>query len=594
MALTLLSFTLGVSANTSHPPRSDRPDDAQRPGGKLVCGYDPNGAANELSVHRLNSLRLRRHDGDDNFSARSENFGSLAEDIGDCAVIEDDGSIIVPPAAFTLKKSSVLFTPDGDGYRISNTEVPFDRDFGARLDHFLGADNKPGDADNGYRDVSLGGSPFPFYGSNYDTIYIGTNGYITFTQGDTSARLSPAALASELPRIAPLWADLEVVDSGDIYYHRLEGRHVVTWDSAAQPSFGGISTFQAVLYDDGRIAFVYRKVKAQASLVGISPGHSSLEPLPVDFAAPTAEKIVGPVVQTFAKQQRLDLPALLRTFYRTHTDTFDMVYVFTEFPYDNGLGVAHSFNIRNDISGIGLRIFDRGQAYGSPARLSSIITMGNEADWPNDPQKLTAGLNTAIAIVTHELGHRWLSYVRFEAGHEVKDDLLGRDNSHWSFLADTRTNDDGNFSSLMEGNSWRESGGGTFTTIESSVNYFTALDQYLMGLCAPGEVGDLSYLVIDSDLQELLRTKSPISGFSTSATRKTTSLAQIVDHEGPRVPSWVDAPKTFHIAFVLLTRQNNAPSTATLQKMSRYREALERYFSLATAGRASLDTALAE
>jgi len=220
--------------------------------------------------------------------------------------------------------------------------------------------------------------------------------------------------------------------------------------------------------------------------------------------------------------------------------------------------------------------------------------MGNEADWPADPQKLTAGLNTAIAIVTHELGHRWLAYIRFEAGHEVKDNLLGRDNSHWSFLADTRTNEDGNFSSLMEGNAWRDSGGGTFTTIESSVNYFTALDQYLMGLCPPNEVGDLSYLVIDADLQELLRTKSPISGFSTSATRKITSLNQIVEHEGPRSPTWVDAPKTFHIAFLLLTRQGTAPSTATLQKMSRYREALERYFSLSTGGRASLDTSLTQ
>jgi hypothetical protein len=598
MATALLAAAIAApgrefdGGHTSATIKSQR--DERSAGRRLTCGYDPLGAADEWSIHRLNAARLSRRDKDTRIDTQALMSGPLPVDIGDTAVIEDDGTIVIPPAQFSLKKSSVLFTPEGDGYRISNAHIPYDRNLGFRLGYFLGADDRLDDSNNGYRDVRLLGAQFPFFGAYYDTIYIGTNGFITFTKGDTSSRISPTVLARELPRIAPLWADLDVNDSGDIYYNRLEGRHIITWDGAGQPSYSGVSTFQAVLYDDGRIAFVYRKVKAQASLVGLSPGHFEGDSQPLDLSRPPDEAITGPFFQAFAKQQRLDLPALLRAFYRTHSDSYDTVYVWTDFAYDNGLGVAHSFNVRNDIRGIGLKLVDRGSDYGSPARLSSIITMGNEADWPSDPQAHTAGLNSAIAIVSHEQGHRWLAYIRFDAEHDIKDDLLGREKAHWSFLADTRTNADGSFSSLMEGNAWRDTGGGTFTTIQSAVNYFTPLDQYLMGLRSADEVGEISYLVTGGETKELLREKSPVSGFSMTAVRKTTSVAQIVEREGPRIPDTANARKRFRVAFVLLTQRGSAKSSATLEKISRYRDSLVRYFFVATGGRGSLDPSLEE
>jgi len=557
------------------------------------CGYDPQGAADELSNHTLNVLGRRHRDKGGTIAPQKVGAaGPSFEDVGDITVVEDDGSVVIPPNKFTLKNSSILFTPDGEGYRISPADLEFDGDFGSRLVNFLGADGKPiDDADNGYHDIGIPNAQFPFFGAYYDTLYVGTNGYITLTQGDTTARISPSALASELPRIAPLWADLDVTNSGGIYYNRLNDRHVITWSRAAQPLYSGISTFQAVLYDDGRIAFVYGKVKAQAALVGISPGHYEADPRPVDFSNPPGSTLAGPLFATFAKQKRLDLPALLRTFYLAHSDSFDTVYVWTDFAFDNGLGIAREFNVRNNTSGIGLRFFDRGAAYGSPARLSSIIAVGNQDDWPQDPQAHVAGLNSAISIVCHEQGHRWLVYVHFVADGQVKDDLLGRDNSHWSFLADTRTTADGSFSSLMEGNAWRDSGGGTFTTIESAVNYFTPLDQYLMGLRRPEDVGEIPYLAADAQLKDLLHEKSPFSGFSMTAASKKTSIAQIVACEGPRIPDATTAPKHFRIAFILLSEQGSTPNPV-LDKISGYRDSLVKYFSAATGGRGSLDASL--
>ncbi|HEX8089472.1 MAG TPA: hypothetical protein VF762_11495 [Blastocatellia bacterium] len=565
------------------------------PAKPFICGYNSSGAEDEWHNHRLNEFRSngRRAGLQINGAGAGRKAEFHAQAVGDIAVIEDDGTIIAPPSKFDLKNRSLLFTPDGDGYSVTHEKVDFNTDFGFRLGYFFGADGKLlGNADNGYRDITLLGAQFTFFGASYDQIFIGTNGYITFGGGDTNARLSASALATALPRIAPLWADLDASQEGDIYYNRLAGRHVITWDAVPQALYSGKSTFQAVLYDDGRIAFVYKNVKARSSLIGLSPGGSAQDAQPVDLSAPPAERITGAFFESFSKQKRLDLPALTRAFYGTYPDMFDTIYVWTDFSYDNGLGVAHSFNVRNDIAGIGLKIFDRGADYGSPSRMSSIITMGNQNDWPSDPQEHVVGLNSAISIVCHEQGHRWLAYVRFDAEHDIKDDLLGRDNSHWSFLVDTRTNAEGTFSSLMEGNSWRDNGNGTFATVESAVNYFSPLDEYLMGLRPAEEVGNIPYLVTDAQLKFILREKSPVSGFSMSATRKNATVAQIVEREGVRVPAAADAPKEFRIAFILLTEQGSQPSGSTLGKMSKYSDALVRYFSVATGRLGSLNNSL--
>lgn len=561
----------------------------------LYCGYDARGAEDELSNHKLQALRRgeppAEHDDERSISSYQKR-GPSADDTNDIAVLQDDGTLVIPPSKFNLKNRSILFTPDGApdgfGYRISTPEIDFNSDFGSRL-NFFGPDGEK-DSDNGYVGVSFDGNQFPFYGVAYDKFFVGTNGYITFTRGDASARISPSALATELPRIAPLWADLEVSDSGNIYYNRIRDGYLFTWNKAGQPTYDGASTFQAVLYDDGRIAFIYKKVKVQAALMGISPGNSAAAAQPVDFSNPPTGRLTGPLFETFAKEKRLDLPAILRAFYRTHSDSFDTVYVWTNFAFDNGLFIAHTFNIRNNIQGIGLPLFDHGPAYGS-AHLGSLIAMGNAGDWPK-PDAYMVGLNSAISIVCHEQGHLWLAYIHFDADNQVRDDLLGRQNSHWSFLADTRTSADGGYSSLMEGNSWRDSGGGIFTTFESAVNYFTPLDQYLMGLRAANEIGDIPYLVTDPQLKEFLHEKSPATGFSMSATRKTISVDQIVDREGPRIPDVTISPKVFRIAFVALAEQGSTISSSELTKISAYRDGIVRYFSTATGGRGSLDAAL--
>src|SRR6266496_2581101 len=228
LTTALVAVAIAASFATSLPGHADssmKAKQSARSAGKLFnCGYDPQGAADEWSNHKLNGLALTERGDGAKLDIRTTAAGISVVDAGDIALAEDDGTVVISPTRFNLKNSSILFTPDGDGYRISAGDVGFSRDFGTRLGYFFGVDNKLGDGDNGYRDITLQGAQFPFFGVSYDTIYVCTNGYITFNQGDTTARISPTTLAIELPRIAPLWADLEVVDSGDIYYNRVDGR----------------------------------------------------------------------------------------------------------------------------------------------------------------------------------------------------------------------------------------------------------------------------------------------------------------------------------------------------------------------------------
>lgn len=573
----LLSSLAGASAPQVNQPFFER----------LDCGYDSRGAEDGFYDHKLNARRLAR----EGFNLKAAAAPEVT-DIGDIAVIEDDGSIVMPPNKFDLKNKSLIFMPESTGYLAQRADIAFDKNFGTRLGDFTGLSGAS-NFNNGSREVQLEGAQFIFFGAQYDRLFVSTNGYVTFNSSDFLARPSPSSLATEQPRIAPLWADLDISSKGSIYYNRLADHHLITWNGVAQVLYSGASTFQVALYDDGRIAFVYKKVKAHASLIGLSPGGSEERAQLIDFSDPPAAPLAGPVFESFTKDKRLDEPAAARAFYSAHADEFDTLYVWTDFKFDNGLGYAHAFNVRNQILGIGQRIYDQGAIYGSPARLSSILTMGNIIDsWPNDPQSHVVGLNSAISIVCHEQGHRWLSYIRFEEGREARDDLLGRSREHWSFLLDTRTNSTGSFSSLMEGNAWRNNGVGIFTTVETAVNHFSDLDLYLMGLLEADDVDDVAYLDLDEDLQALIRSRSPVTGFSMSAPQKKVSIDKIIRHEGPRIPDSSSSPTSFRVAFVLIVERGAQASQATIEKLDRYRREQERYFSLATRRRASLESSL--
>jgi len=183
-------------------------DEGQSQARNPYCGFDSAGAETEWQNHNLNlRAQAARQTGAITGKVGGTQRSPVAaarEDVGDVAVLADDGTLVIAPNKFDLKNRSLLFTPDSGGYRLTKGKLDFETNLGTELDYFFGVGDRIVGPDNGYRSIPLSYGPFPFFGSFYDRVFVGTNGYITFTDGDTTARPSAAAFSSQLPRISPL------------------------------------------------------------------------------------------------------------------------------------------------------------------------------------------------------------------------------------------------------------------------------------------------------------------------------------------------------------------------------------------------------
>ncbi|MCF6180042.1 MAG: hypothetical protein L3J63_11740, partial [Geopsychrobacter sp.] len=249
--------------------------------------------------------------------------------------------------------------------------------------------------------------------------------------------------------------------------------------------------------------------------------------------------------------------AVAKEFYKTHGDDYDFLVFFTNFDHlmMTPTNTAFYSHIKNDTQGIGRPLSNLSSIYGSSGRLQGTIDMENIDGWVADPMdpKFEDVLNT----LTHELGHRWSSYVQFiDATGNPSNALLGSDDSHWSYLLDSE-------GSTLYGNNWQDNGDGTYTSVaplsaqdgSSRGRLFSPLELYLMGMKDSSEVPDLT--LIDNPLID--RTKLPELGVTITGTPRTVSIDQIIAAEGARVPAAADAQKEFRVGFIHLV----TPGTMT-------------------------------
>jgi len=113
---------------------------------------------------------------------------------------------------------------------------------------------------------------FNFYGQNYNSFSIGSNGVISL--GSTSG--ANAYSNTTLPNTAtpngalyPYWDDLNPSAGGSIRYGNTASGYVISWEGV--PVYGQNSTtlwFQAVISQDGTIRFQYGDIKQSSSMGG--------------------------------------------------------------------------------------------------------------------------------------------------------------------------------------------------------------------------------------------------------------------------------------------------------------------------------------
>ncbi len=184
------------------------------------------------------------------------------------------------------------------------------------------------------------GFRFPFFGKVYDLAIVNSDGSITFRDGDScsvprdEARflegvLLPLDDRPQLPRIAPLFSDLDVSQAGSITSQSNEDSVTFRWEGVpefgAPPSDPNRNTFSVTLFKSGDIRFHYDAVTLTSdnppglpptdpdydptiAIVGISPGNVSPgTPLDLSNAAQPIAIGTQPVYQVFNENEGFDL-----------------------------------------------------------------------------------------------------------------------------------------------------------------------------------------------------------------------------------------------------------------------------------------------
>lgn len=536
------------------------------------CGTYPGQTFEELDLHRK-SLRGGK------FKSATGRPASRVE--GNILVLEDADGVVARRNPFNLLNRSLTFTPNGNGYRFATAA--------ASLDTSALGDRIAGLGDDDTREFDLP-FPFPFYGTTHSKIFVNSDGNLTFGDGDvdTSAR-SLGRLNSGPPRIAGLFADLDPSATGDgVNVLRSAARFTVTWLRVREFSgfgFGQPQTFKITLTPDGAISFAWTQVNVADAVVGLSPGGLTGSSALVSFSTGSDRIFSGTVAESFGNATSVDLITAAQKIYENHDDAFDYFAFFNTGGVSPGNGtIAFQVSVRARRKGIGDLLLDVGREYGSPNRLQAVLNMGPLSQYPDDPNAAMpsrAGTgDTGLTVVAHEAGHLFLAFASNREGNSRP--MLGRQGFHWAFTFNSEA-------SLLEGNRIEDAGEGVsprFRTV-ATVEGFSPLDQYLMGLRPASEVPPTFY-VQNSGLSPALT--APRVGMTFDGTRRNIGVQEIIAAEGRRTPDHTVEQRRYRIGFVLIVPTGTTPTAAELAKVDLYRRELEAAWGRYSGGRASLDT----
>jgi len=121
---------------------------------------------------------------------------------------------------------------------------------------------------------------FPFFGQQYDSVYVCSNGFLDFTNSSASY-LNSIEVFKNRVMIAPLWDDLITTGSSqqgeNIYIHYPSSDSVsIRWVAERYETRDPVNV-EVVLYEDGRIQFNYGSGNTNlSSTTGLSGGEGNM------------------------------------------------------------------------------------------------------------------------------------------------------------------------------------------------------------------------------------------------------------------------------------------------------------------------------
>ena len=451
-----------------------------------------------------------------------------SEDVGEVAVLQDNGDLIARANRFDLSDVSLRFTPNGGGYDLTRADGAFRSPLGTRL--------VLEDDDSSAFDVPFA---FAFYGAAQPRGFVNSDGNITFGEGDSaSTDRSVTRFLAGAPRLSPFFADLDpTTGSGRVFLATGPDAVTVTWCNVRGFDLTDTVTVQTTMLPSGVVEVRFAAVGLSDAVVGLSPGRTgqfSAADLSTAAGSAAAATALG---ERFSEETDIDMVAVARKFYQTHPDSYDQLVTWTDTRVVSGDTFAFESTVKNEIGGIGANIFDSAQDFGSAGRLRSVVLMDALTKYPSSPTQRFLGEDSTLSLLGQESGHRWLAFLRFrDADGSRSDELLGREQSHWSFFFDSDA-------SFMEGNDIEDLGGGSFRTV-ATVSRYSLLDQYAMGLVGPSQVPPFFYVEAPTNIvPDRDREDSPQTGVTFNGTKRELRIDDVIATMGRREPSSGSSPE---------------------------------------------------
>lgn len=293
--------------------------------------------------------------------------------------------------------------------------------------------------------------------------------------------------------------------------------------------------------------------------------------------------------------------AAANIFYMNRPDIFDFLIFYTTF--NPLLNMQQGLPVKHTIEGInrdGVNPYGPPSAWGSQGNLIGAAKMCHIDQYPLNPDDTMsfplAGLSS-IELLAHEMGHYWHAAMNFkkEGMSEEHTGLRGWEdgaNQHWS-------NEFNSGPSVMYGSHIVDNEDGTFTYFFDTPRKFGPLDQYVMGLIPPEELGELFFLCSSPDIENCREGNPALPAGKTSSPRTrddvykhTVTVEDIVRAMGERKPHYNDAPKHFNIGFILVNKHGVTPFPEQLEKLDKIRKRYEEWWEWATDGRSTICTRL--
>lgn len=165
-------------------------------------------------------------------------------------------------------------------------------------------------ADDDSKPIPIGFS-FPFFGKTYTTVYVNSDGNLSFGSGDSaSANRDKSRFLTGVPRIAALYRDLDPSVGGTVTYESKPAALTIRYQGVRHWGSNLASTVSIVLHADGLVELGYGQVAQDSFIVGVSKGgagNAGVEQVLATLGNPIGYGGTDTIFQVFGKTTPFDL-----------------------------------------------------------------------------------------------------------------------------------------------------------------------------------------------------------------------------------------------------------------------------------------------